>query len=291
MKNKQAKIKKAKGGQKKKKQTVIQQPESTQVKRKREPIQIEGKDYYNIEAKLFTQNYTNGRIRKEIAENSALFFILMGMFLVAIILILLSFIRAYLAVLPEFSLIGWLLSVRNDHPLGLVFGITIIIVASVGLGVCGTPTFVRCLFPSFSGKKYSAHEIDEMVNHPETTYLKEIAVYVTPEAAVGLNRGIAVAQYDDIAGIRLKVKHNRQKTTNGSNRGRMSVGRAMYYVLTDHYREWDTYYVVLITKNHGKLVLAEVAYEMDVSRLAQILTEKCPGIELSDEVKATINPQ
>ena len=85
-----------------------------------------------------------------------------------------------------------------------------------------------------------------------------LMAFATAEALIGIYKGITVVEYEDIARMGIKVRHHMKKTTNGSLRGRMSAGRAMYYALTDHYDEWDTYYIVVWTKNHRRFILTEV---------------------------------
>ena len=92
------------------------------------------RNIFKIESELFAKKYTNERIYKQIDNDSCLFFTILGMLIFAAAIITASFVNAYKDVSAEASFGNWLNSVRTDHPLGLVFGITIIIVACVGIG-------------------------------------------------------------------------------------------------------------------------------------------------------------
>ena len=101
---------------------------------------------------------------------------------------------------------------------------------------------------------------------------------VHKKSGIGIYKGITVVEYEDIARMGIKGRHHMKKTTNGSLRGRMSAGRAMYYALTDHYDEWDTYYIVIWTKNHRRFILTEVQRN-DCESLIPIIKERCSNAE------------
>ncbi len=232
------------------------------------------------EASKYTKDYTNEHIRKQIEENSTMFGFVIGLLAMGFSLILLSFIRAFIDIYPNVSVYRLLSEVLENHVVGIAFGVPLIVFACVGINEDGTLNMIKHIHPACSSKRYHAKEIDEMANNPETIWVKEAKVFVTPKTLIGINKGITVVNYEDIAGISLKVKHHSVKTTRGSNRGRMNVRRALYYALTDRYKEWDTSYFIIKTKKHRKLLLTEVADETIANRLIQMISERCPNIQL-----------
>ena len=252
----------------------------TGKRNKKEPEKAEKKarNYIKEDADYFSRNYTNEHIRKQIAENSVLFKEIVYVLAFALFLILLSFIRAFRDIYPTISVYRLMSSIIEDHPVGITFGLTIIIATSVGIHDADSLCMIKHIFPACSGRRYQAKEIDDLANDPKTLWIPELQIFAAPQALIGFNKGITVVEYDDIAGIRVKEKEHREKTTRGANRGRMSVGRAMYYALTDNYREWKTYYIIIKTKKHKRMVLTEVnnnSYEP----LVQIIREKCKNPE------------
>ena len=254
---------------KSKKQNAVEQPAAPQK---------EHKNIFKIESELFAKKYTNERIRKQIDNDSFLFFAIMGMWLFSFFLIALSFINAYKDIRPEKSLSLWWHVVRNDHPLGMVFGLTIIVVACVGMHETGILNMFKHIFPACSGKIYNAKKIDELANDPDTLLIKEVGVYATPEALIGINKGLTVVCYDDIASISLKAKHHSENLSHRTGRSR-SVSMAVYHALTDRYKEWNTYYIIVKTKNHRRLVLTETAYIYSYESLIPVLDKKCSNVE------------
>ena len=265
------------------KKTINKKNNNNSFQQKKEAEKKVEKNYAEKEIIRYTKNYTNEHICKQIEENCIMFRIIMGMLAFAFLLILISCIRAFEDIYPKVSLYLWLSELRNNHAVGPVFGTTFIILAGVGIHEFDSFNMIKHIRPLCSGKRYSASRIDELANHPETIWLKEAGVFVTPKGLIGINKGITVVDYDDIAGFCFKGKHHMEKTTNGANRGRMSAGRAAYYALTDHYDEWETYYFKIKTKKHRKLLLTEVAYIDDTNRLVQIIKDRCPGIELPEK--------
>ena len=237
------------------------------------------RNIFRIESELFAKKYTNERIYKQIDNDSCLFFTILGMLIFAAAIITASFVNAYKDVRAEASFGNWLNSVRTDHPLGLVFGITIIIVACVGIGELGTLNMIKHIFPSCSGRRYSAKEINELANDPETRWINEAGVYATSKALIGFNKGLAVAEYKDIAAVSIKGKHHSKNMSYTPARGRVGPARALFYAFTDHYREWDTYYIIIRTRNHRRFVLTETAYKDSYESLKPILDERCGKVE------------
>ena len=168
---------------------------------------------------------------------------------------------------------------RANHPVGLVFGITLLIVAGVGIHESGWVYMFKHLIPACSGRRYKAKEIDALANHPDTRWLNDISVFATPDALIGLNHGITVVEYGDIARIRIKVKHHSERERRGP-RGRVGIFGALYHAATDKYKEWDTYLIMIETKKHRRMVLTETARKEGYKSLFPVFEEKTGFIEV-----------
>ena len=151
----------------------------------------------------------------------------------------------------------------HNHPVGVVFGITFLIVFWVFVYEDGPLNLLKYLKPSCSGRRYSNSEIDAMANDPATEWMKESLVYAAPNALIGINRGLTVVDYEDIAGIKVKEKEHRERTS----------------VVNRKIREWTTYRVFLKTKNNKKLLLTETGGKNGYMALVWLLMEKCPDLE------------
>lgn len=146
---------------------------------------------------------------------------------------------------------------KGNHPLGLAFGITFLIVALVF-----SPDLlytIRCFRPVCSGRKYEAGEIDRLANDMDTIWLKDIEVLVTPGALIGLNHGLTIVDYRDIYGIRVKVKDHSSK-----------------------HRKWKTYCIIIETKEHREITLSESERQYGYRSIAQSLDKKFVEYKLID---------
>lgn len=229
--------------------------------------------------KKYTKDYTNERICSQIRNDCVLFGVINVLLAVSFALILSSFIRTFLDIHTELQgafgdfKFFWN-ELRENHPVGLIFGITFLIVSWVGIQESGWINMFRHLRPACSGRRYKAKEIDALVNHPDTIWLDSIRVFAAPDALIGIDRGIAVAEYGDITGVRVKAKHNSKRTTNRYHHGRVGFFTALYYAATDQYREWDTYLIIIKTKKHRRMVLTESSFKDGDSLLLPIIEEK-----------------
>ena len=172
---------------------------------------------------------------------------------------------------------------KNNHPLGLVFGLTILVVLAIVTDDGHTLHTATPIRPSVSGRRRSAKEIDDLANHPDTIWLNDIKVFVTPEALIGLNKGLTVIDYKDIAGIRVKTRNHSRRTHRGP-RGRVGVGMAIYYSLTEHHTEWQTYRLIVKTKKHRNMLLTETAYKYGYKQLIPVLTARCEGFDIDKDL-------
>ena len=207
-----------------------------------------------------------------------MFSLIIGILTFGLFIILQSFFIAYIKIAPDVSVYLWLSEELENQVWGLVIGIPLMILAGVGIHDADSLCMIKHIRPACSGRRYSAQEIDARVNAPDTIWIGELGIFATAEALIGIYKGVTVVEYEDIAHIGIKARHHMKKTTNGSLRGRMSAGRAMYYALTDHYDEWDTYYIVVWTKNYRRFILTEVQ-QNDCESLIPIIKERCSNAE------------
>ena len=77
----------------------------------------------------------------------------------------------------------------NEHPLGLVFGITILIVNSLCIHWTGTINVFKHLRPACGSIRYTPAEIDEQANHPESVWYPLAGIYITPNMIIGTQKG------------------------------------------------------------------------------------------------------
>ena len=172
---------------------------------------------------------------------------------------------------------------RNNHPIGLVFGLTILVVLIIVNYDDNTMNTAKHIRPACSGRRRSAKEIDDLANHPDTVWLDDIRVFVTPEALIGLNKGLTVIDYKDIAGLKVKIRNHRRRTHRGP-RGRVGVGMAIYYSLTEHHTEWQTYRLIIKTKKHRNMLLTETAYKYGYKQLLPVLSARCVDADISEDL-------
>ncbi len=191
---------------------------------------------------IYTKNYTNKHICDQIRENCWPFKIFIGMALVGCILILVSVVRAAIDIHsdPSANIRLWD-AISRDHPVGVVFGTTILIVTGIWNQMCGAHYTFKHLRPACSGRRYSAREIDELANHPDTIWLPEIQVFVTPIGLIGLNHGLTVVDRVDIAGIEI----NEEKK-----------------------------YLIIRTQKHRRMLLTEMPFADGYKTLIPILEER-----------------
>ncbi len=163
---------------------------------------------------------------------------------------------------------------KNNHPFGLVFGLTILVVLALVNYDDNTLNTAKHIRPAVSGRRRSAKQIDDLANHPDTVWLEAPEVFVTPEALIGINKGITVIDYDDIAGLEVRTRNHSRRTYRGP-RGRVTAGRAIYHALTDHYTEWQTYRLIIKTKRHRRMVLTETRNKDGYKELLPYLNSRC----------------
>ncbi len=226
------------------------------------------------EAEFFARDYTNKNIRKQIAENSVLFKDIILIILIGLLLISISIIRTFIDIYPDISLTSFCKNLISHHPVGLAFGITLFIMVLPAIKDADSFCMLKHIHPFCSSKRYSAKEIDRMANDPETIWLKELEVFATPVALIGINKGMTVIDYDDIADVWVKAKEHSRNTSAYKRSGRMNGWIALYRTVTDRYQYWNTRLVMVKTKRNQKTILTETS-DRGIEELIPIIREKC----------------
>ena len=169
----------------------------------------------------------------------------------------------------------------NDHPLGLVFGLTILFVNSLCMCWTGTPYAIRHLHPACGSVRYTPQEIDEQANRPESEWMEREGLYFTPELLIGVKNGMAAVRYDDIEKIYIKKKwHINWASSPNTSRIRRSaqVNAEIMIWASSKNSEYYSYQLIAVSKNHRKILLCDCTY-IDQSVIDRI-KEKCgPEVE------------
>lgn len=144
----------------------------------------------------------------------------------------------------------------ENHPLGVMFGVTIIIVMLIGTHGTHWHYMFKHFRPFCSGRRYHASEVDALANHPDTVWLANAEVFETPCSLIGLNHGVTVVDYVDVFGVDVKKKTHIQK-----------------------HRVWTTYRVIIKTTGHKGMLLTETADKAGYRAVVSALEERCTNVE------------
>ncbi len=214
--------------------------------------------------------YTNENLKKQVRENMFGMKYLTIMELFGAFLCFLSFYNAYKD-LPSEK--GYMYLLTNEHPLGLVFGITILIVNSLCIHWAGTVNVIKHLCPACGSVRYTPEEIDEQANHPESVWYDNAKIYITPKTIIGTQKGMSAAEFTDIEKAYMRAKwHTQRSTPNYTPRSK---------------RKYDDYYkyqLVIRTKNHKKLIMSNSQhFEKEI---IETIKEKCgPDVWIEKELQ------
>ena len=203
--------------------------------------------------------YTNENLKKQVKENMIAMKFLITMELIGAFLCFLSFYNAYKELPSEKSYMNIL---TNDHPVGLIFGITILFVNSLFMHWAGTLNVIRHLRPACGSVRYSPEEIDEQANQPESVWYSSTGIYMTPKIIIGTQKGITAVEYTDIKKAYIRSRWHTQRTP-------------PYYVsrIKTRYKDYYKYQLVIKTQNHRKLIMCN-ALHFD-THIGEAVKEKC----------------
>jgi len=151
----------------------------------------------------------------------------------------------------------------DEHPLGIVFGVTILIVIGIWMHLSRTLNMIKHLRPACGSVRYTPEEIDEQANMPGSVWLDGGDIYITPKIVIGTNKGMTAVEYDDIQKIYVRSRWHTEAS--GLSRKRHRKYR---------YREYYTYQVIVKTKNHKRLILCD-SRSINISALRKAIEEKC----------------
>ena len=185
--------------------------------------------------------YKNEHLKAQVKDNMIGMKFLIVMELIGFYLCYLSFYHAY-EELPDER--GYKEILLNDHPVGLIFGITILIVNSLAIHWTGTLNVFKHLRPACGSVRYTPEEIDEQAELPESVWYPGSRIYITPKIIIGTQKGITAVEYSDIKKAYIRASWHIRRTT-------------PYYVprFKTKYREYYRYQLVIKTNNHKKLIM------------------------------------
>ena len=153
----------------------------------------------------------------------------------------------------------------EDHPLGLVFGLTILIVNSMIMSWEGTLYMFRHLHPACGSVRFSPKDLDEQAERPGSEWFEGMGLYFTPEILIGTQRGMAAVRYDDIDKIRIRKRWHINWAT-APNSARIKSGskynlELMLWANSDK-SEYYSYQMIVKSKNHRRLLMCDAKYNI-----------------------------
>lgn len=134
----------------------------------------------------------------------------------------------------------------SDHPVGLVFGITFLIVLAVGKEFSSPFNYFKHLRPASTGRRYKPGEIDELANMNTSSWIELNHAYLTPHALIFTEGGMTVVEFEDIEELYFKkIRHTRR------------IGSGHRIPSRNRYRTFYTYPMYVKTKNGKRLRLTD----------------------------------
>ena len=133
----------------------------------------------------------------------------------------------------------------DEHPVGMVFGITLLVFWAMWESVSRSINAIKHLRPNCGSIRFTHQEIDDQANLPNSKWISSNDVYITPKIVIGLNRGLTAVEYSDIE--KIYVKKKRHTESNKFRKRPFKRTRKKYY----------TYKVIAVTGNKKRLTLCE----------------------------------
>ena len=162
----------------------------------------------------------------------------------------------------------------HDHPVGLTFGIVLLIWICTWDLFAGSVYALRDIRPACGKPRFSAAEVDAQAEHPDTVWLPACNVFAAPDMLIGTSCGITAVDYSDIAEVRLTSR------THTRLRGRATMPPPFQ---KRHYIKYVVSRITVITKEHKRLYIAKGTATADIPELKRLLMEKCGGILWDDK--------
>ncbi len=157
----------------------------------------------------FFQPYRNLFLRKKVKKRLVRFLKDFAWGLFPLGLILMSFIQTWkdYRVLPVRSARTFTDILCNDHPVGMIFGLTGLILAlMIYYGFGGKEDLIKIVYPQCGISLYSQVAIDEQADSDQAVFLPKSQMILAPEILISFDGGVKVIRYDEIKQIRI-VKH------------------------------------------------------------------------------------
>ena len=149
------------------------------------------------------------------------------------------------------------------HPIGLVFGITILILVALMMHWGGTLNLLKALRPACGETRYTPEEIDEQANMEDSVWVGGLGICLAPEIMIGTVKGVTAVKYDEIA--------------------RIGVRRKLH---TTEKRDYYTYRVVVRTINGKRLIFSDTKVTgfkgMDYDLIYKTCLERDPHIIIEE---------
>ena len=192
--------------------------------------------------------YTNEIIQAKVGDNGVMLPLILGMLGVAVLLAALSFINTARDMrLDMYAGRSFFSLLTDQHPLGLVFGITLLILAGIGMGVDGTLNLIKHYRPACGETKFSREQIDEQASDPKTEYMKSVEIFLAPDMLIGIRKGVTAVAYGEVDSLQVTEHYY-------SKREGMKMTPRLDYL---HTKDMYYYHLIARTKGGKKLLLSQ----------------------------------
>lgn len=156
----------------------------------------------------------------------------------------------------------------DNHPLGLVFGITILIFTGIWMHFFRTLNVIKHIRPACGSVRYTRKEIDEQADSPGAVWIRGYDIYITPKILIGTNMGMTAVEYKDIKQIYFREKWHTEAVP-GSKRTSPVTGREYR-----RYRNVFSERLIVVTQNNRRLIMCD-SDGGDLAALKEHINEKC----------------
>ena len=165
------------------------------------------------------------------------------------------------------------------HPIGMVFGITWLIVAAMGMHLFGTLKMFKHWRPACGSTRYSVKEIDDQANMPDAVWLSSAGIYLAPKIMIGTQMGMTAVGYGEIAQVKAKKVLHYEKFKHKPRKP-----RSQYY-------EYHTYQIIVKTKRGKRLKFSDAKRlsMLDLNKLYERVLEHSPDAEIDDPNNEYLN--
>ena len=216
--------------------------------------------------------YQNEKLRKRVEDDFIMFPVNLFCLVLGVTLCAVSIVRTVRDMGAGSAESFWKI-LSEQHPIGLSFGITFLIAAAIFINLSRGFNVLRHLRPACGSKRYTPAEIDAEANRPDAKWYSGYDIYVTPNVLIGTNRGMAAVAYSDIEKVYVRSRFHTETRNMPGGGWPLSA-----YLFRKPGKEYHTQRVIIVTKNHRRIVLCEEK-DSRTSSLRKIIEEKCgPGV-------------